>query len=90
MKRYIGIQELASGFIRRGFSFIFPCDLLYTPVFSVSLESTYHDQAPVINIVCFCVLYLHHKDTLPAPSRPPHARECPWSSGFVHHAKRDE
>ena len=26
VKRYIGVlQELASGFIRRGFSFIFPC-----------------------------------------------------------------
>ena len=25
VKRYIGVQELALGFIRRGFSFIFPC-----------------------------------------------------------------
>ena len=26
-----GVQELASGFTRRGFSFIFSCDLFYTP-----------------------------------------------------------
>ena len=30
VKRYIGVQVYPSGFIRRVFSFIFPCDLLYT------------------------------------------------------------
>ena len=30
--------------------------------------------APVINMVCLCVLYLHLKDTSPAPSRLLRAR----------------
>ena len=29
----IGAQELASGLTRRGFSFIFPCDLFVDPLF---------------------------------------------------------
>ena len=33
----------------------------------------YLDQAPVMNIVCLCVLYLHRKN-FPAPSRPLRAR----------------
>ena len=75
MKRYIGVQELASGFIRRGSSFMFPCvDFIHHLCFSVSLVPTYLDQAPVINIVCLCVPYLYLKDTSPAPSRPPNAR----------------
>ena len=39
----------------------------YTPVIQLVLVSTYLDQAPVINIVCSCVLYLHSKDYLPRP-----------------------
>ena len=31
-------------------------------------------RAPVTNIVCLCVHYLHLKDTSPAPSRPLRAR----------------
>ena len=39
-----------------------------------TLYSTYTDQALLINnVVCLCVLYLHFKDTSPAPSRPSQA-----------------
>ena len=82
MKRYIGVQELASGFIRRGFSFMFPCvDFVHPLCFGVSPVPAYLDQAPVINIVCLCAPYLHLKDTSPAPSRPSHARTSPVRLG---------
>ena len=64
-----GVQELASDFIRRRFSFIFPCDHFVHHRVSES-RVTYLDQALLINIVCLCVLYLHFKDTSPAPSKP--------------------
>ena len=40
----------------------------------LSASRTNLPQAPVINIVCLCVLYLHLKDTSSAPSRPLRAR----------------
>ena len=46
-----------------------PATILYTTVFQ-SLVSTYLDQALPITIMCLCVLYLHSKDTSPAPSKP--------------------
>ena len=58
----IGVQELALGFIRRGFCFIFPCDLSYTTVIQ-SIVPTHLDQALLINIVCLYEIYLHSKDT---------------------------
>ena len=39
-EKVIGVQELASGFIRRGFSFIFPYDLFVEPNFRVSYQLT--------------------------------------------------
>ena len=63
------VQELTSVFIRRGFSFIFPCDYFVRPCDSES-RTTSLDQALLINIVCLCVIYLHSKDTSPAPSKP--------------------
>ena len=65
----IRAQELASGFIRRGFSFIFPCDH-FEHHCVLECRTTYLDQALLMNIVCLCVLYLRSKDTSPAPSRP--------------------
>ena len=43
----------------------------------LNVVSTYLDQALVMNIVCLCVLYLHPRDTSPAPSRPSHVRIRP-------------
>ena len=64
----IGAQELASGSMRRGSSFILSCDFLYNLVIQ-NFASTYLDQALLIYIVCLCVLYPHSKDTSPAPSK---------------------
>ena len=65
------MQELASGFKRGGFGFIFPCDHF---VHHCDLESRIDLPRPSSPnkycIVYLCVLYLHFKDTLPASSMP--------------------
>ena len=72
----------ASGFKRRGFSFIFPCDFLYTTVIR-SIISIHLDQALVITF-CVCVYFIY----IPRIHRLPHLDHhtpvyVPWSSGFL-------
>ena len=77
----IGVQELASDFIRRGFSFIFPCDYFVHPC-DLESRTTYLGQALPINIVCLCILCLYSNDTPPAPSKPQYVGISPVELGF--------
>ena len=69
----IGEQELASGFMRRGFSFIFPCDyfvLVHRCVSESRINLSRPSSRYTYCVFVFTLSTVHRKDTSPAPSRP--------------------
>ena len=77
----VGVHELASGFIRRGFSFVFPCDYF---VHHCDLEESYQPRpSPPIKYSVF-VCTLSTFQGLPALSRPSHARTSPVELRIYH------